>query len=48
MAKLRVQSFSVSVDGYGAGPDQSLDSPMGVGGMALHEVRRLSQAMADV
>jgi dihydrofolate reductase len=37
MAKLRVQSFSVSVDGYGAGPDQSLDSPMGVGGMALHD-----------
>jgi dihydrofolate reductase len=37
MAKLRVQSFSVSLDGYGAGPDQSLDNPLGVGGMALHE-----------
>ena len=37
MSKLRVSSFSVSIDGYGAGPDQSLDNPLGVGGMALHE-----------
>jgi dihydrofolate reductase len=37
MAKLRVQSFSVSIDGFGAGPNQTLDSPMGVGGMALHD-----------
>ena len=37
MSKLRVNSFSVSVDGYGAGPRQSMDNPMGVGGMALHE-----------
>jgi dihydrofolate reductase len=35
--KLRVQSFSVSLDGYGAGPDQSLGNPLGAGGMALHE-----------
>lgn len=37
MSKLRVNAFSVSLDGYGAGPDQSLDDPMGRGGMALHE-----------
>jgi dihydrofolate reductase len=37
MSKLRVQSFSISVDGYGAGPNQSVDHPLGVGGMALHE-----------
>jgi dihydrofolate reductase len=37
MSKLRVQSFSMSVDGYGAGPNQSVDHPLGVGGMALHE-----------
>ncbi len=37
MSKLRVQSFSVSIDGYGAGPDQDLENPMGVGGMALHQ-----------
>lgn len=28
MSKLRVQSFSVSIDGYGAGPNQSLDNPL--------------------
>jgi dihydrofolate reductase len=37
MAKLRVQSFSISIDGFGAGPNQSLDNPMGAGGMALHD-----------
>src|ERR1700730_4008647 len=37
MPKLRVSSFSVSLDGYGAGPDQSLQDPLGVGGLALHE-----------
>ena len=36
MPKLRVQAFSVSIDGYGAGPGQDLDNPMGVGGMPLH------------
>ena len=35
--KLVVRCFSVSTDGYGAGPNQALDNPMGVGGMALHE-----------
>jgi dihydrofolate reductase len=37
MARLRVQSFSLSIDGFGAGPNQALDNPMGVGGMALHD-----------
>jgi dihydrofolate reductase len=37
MPKLRVQSFSVSLDGYGAGPNQDLENPLGVGGAALHE-----------
>jgi dihydrofolate reductase len=35
--KLRVHAFSISIDGYGAGPAQSLEHPMGEGGMALHE-----------
>lgn len=34
--KLRVNAFSVSLDGYGAGPGQALEQPMGVGGHALH------------
>lgn len=37
MSKLRVAAFSISIDGYGAGPDQSLDNPLGVNGMELHE-----------
>lgn len=37
MTRVRVNSFAVSVDGYGAGPDQSLEAPLGVGGEALHE-----------
>jgi dihydrofolate reductase len=37
MSKLRVNAFSISIDGYGAGPDQDLANPMGVGGMGLHQ-----------
>ncbi len=37
MAMLGVRNFSVSLDGYGAGPDQDLENPLGVGGLALHE-----------
>lgn len=37
MSKLSVRGFAVSLDGYGAGPGQSLEAPMGEGGMALHE-----------
>jgi dihydrofolate reductase len=37
MSKLRVNAFAISIDGHGAGPDQSVDNPMGVGGMALHQ-----------
>lgn len=36
MSKLRVHCFSISVDGYGAGPDQSVANPLGVGGEELH------------
>jgi dihydrofolate reductase len=37
MPKLRVHNFAISLDGYGAGPDQNLDNPLGVGGTRLHE-----------
>jgi dihydrofolate reductase len=37
MSKIRVNCFSVSLDGYGAGPDQSIDHPLGVGGVDLHQ-----------
>jgi dihydrofolate reductase len=36
MSRLRVNAFGISIDGYGAGPDQALENPMGIGGMALH------------
>ena len=37
MSKLRVHCFCVSLDGYGAGPRQDVDHPLGVGGLALHD-----------
>ena len=37
MAALKVSNFSVSLDGYAAGPDQGLDNPLGIGGRGLHE-----------
>lgn len=36
MSKLRVSAFTISLDGFGAGPDQSLKTPLGVGGEDLH------------
>jgi dihydrofolate reductase len=37
MSKLRVHSFAISLDGFGAGPNQDLDNPLGVGGIDLHQ-----------
>jgi len=37
MAKLRVQSFGVSLDGYSAGPNQDLQHPLGVNGLEVME-----------
>ncbi|MGH8628942.1 MAG: dihydrofolate reductase family protein [Gammaproteobacteria bacterium] len=37
MSKLRVHNFAISLDGYGAGPNQNLDNTLGVGGEALHD-----------
>ena len=34
---LRVHCFGVSLDGFGAGPNQTLETPLGVGGESLHE-----------
>jgi dihydrofolate reductase len=36
MSKLRVNCFSISLDGFGAGPNQSLQNPLGEGGPELH------------
>src|ERR1043166_3180618 len=35
--KLRVHCFAISIDGYGAGPEQDINHPLGAGGTAVHE-----------
>ena len=37
MSKLRVHCFSISLDGFGAGPNQDITNPLGVGGRNLHQ-----------
>jgi dihydrofolate reductase len=37
MSKLRVHSFGVSLDGFGAGPNQDINNGLGVGGEDLHQ-----------
>ena len=37
MPKLRVACFALSLDGFGAGPEQSLENPLGKGGEGLHQ-----------
>ncbi|HSW16835.1 MAG TPA: dihydrofolate reductase family protein [Ramlibacter sp.] len=37
MTRVRVESFTMSIDGFGAGPDQGVANPLGVGGEALHD-----------
>jgi dihydrofolate reductase len=37
MSELKVRCFSISLDGYGAGPNQSLENPMGEGAGGLHQ-----------
>ena len=36
MSKVRILNFTISLDGYGAGPNQAVDNPLGVGGEELH------------
>ena len=36
MTRVRVDGFTLSLDGYGAGPHQDLNHPLGQGGTALH------------
>ena len=36
MSRVRVGGFTISLDGYGAGPEQSLEHPLGKGGRELH------------
>lgn len=48
MSRLRVHSFGISLDGYGAGPDQDLDNPLGRGGLMLHEWRSKTRTFQEL
>lgn len=37
MTRVRVEGFTISLDGYGAGPNQDLNNPLGLGGPDLHQ-----------
>lgn len=37
MSKVLCAAFTISLDGFGAGPDQDLTNPLGVGGEELHQ-----------
>lgn len=37
MTRVRVESFTISLDGYGAGPSQDINNPLGIGGTELHQ-----------
>ena len=37
MSRVRVGGFSISLDGFGAGPEQSLEDPLGRRGQELHQ-----------
>jgi dihydrofolate reductase len=37
MTRVRVESLTISLDGFAAGPHQDIDNPLGVGGTALHQ-----------
>src|SRR4051794_17996193 len=37
MSRLRIHGFTLSLDGFGAGPAQDADNPLGIGGSSLHQ-----------
>ena len=51
MSKMKVQCFAISLDGFGAGPNQSLQNPLGEGGEGLHRwffgTRTFQRMMVD-
>ena len=47
MTKLRVESFTISIDGFGAGPAQSLEHPLGIGGPNLHGWLRATRTFQE-
>jgi hypothetical protein len=48
MSKIRVQSFAISIDGYGAGSNQDLQNPLGVNGSEWNRSAFVGLRMLDV
>jgi hypothetical protein len=48
MSRLVVRNYSISLDGYAAGPHQDLDNPLGIGGMRLHEWIFATRSFAEM
>ena len=48
MSKIWVRNLTMSLDGYVAGPDQSLENPLGVGAEALHEWAVATRAFREM
>lgn len=48
MTKLLINAFTISIDGYGAGPDQDLDNPLGRGATRLHEWLRTTRTFQQM
>jgi dihydrofolate reductase len=47
MSRLLVRNYSISLDGYAAGPHQDLNNPLGIGGMQLHEWLFATRSFAE-
>jgi dihydrofolate reductase len=47
MSKVRVACFTLSLDGFAAGPGQDLQNPLGVGGFGLHQWLVGTQSFKD-
>lgn len=48
MSKVKVMNYTISLDGFGAGPDQSLEKPMGAGAERLHQWMFSTQRMSKM
>jgi dihydrofolate reductase len=47
MPRLHVSCYTISIDGFGAGPDQTREEPLGIGGESLHEWMFAAEAFKD-
>lgn len=48
MSRVRVAAFSVSLDGFGAGPRQDINNPLGIRGLEMHGWLLNTQALQEI